>query len=109
MHADVGAVQPVAVGLVRGQPAALDDVGERVVDVVEVEVQPDRRRHADDRVAVERDELALGKQLDVLAIVRRLEPLRVVERRKQIRCSSSSCSACSGLVCITTRPSASRR
>ena len=66
----------------RGEPTALNDVGKRVVDVVEVEMQPERRGRADHRLTVERDELSAGKQLDVSAIVRRLEPLRVVERRK---------------------------
>ena len=82
IDADVGAVEPIAVGLVRREPAALDDVGERVTDVLEVEAQADRRGRADDAVAVEHYELAVGEQLDVLAIVRGLEPLRVGERRE---------------------------
>ena len=53
---------------------------ERVVDVVEVEVHPDRGRGAHDAVAVERHELTLVEELEVLAIVRRLEALGVVER-----------------------------
>jgi len=82
IDADIGAVQPVAVGFVRCEPSALDDVGEGVVDVMEIKFQTERGGRAHDRVAIERDELSVGKQLDVFPIVRRLEPLRVGERRK---------------------------
>ena len=51
-------------------------------DVIEVEVQPGRRSGANDFVAVEHHELAVGKQLDVLQIVRGFEALGVVQRRK---------------------------
>ncbi len=82
VDADVGAVKPLALRLMRRQPAALDDVGEGVIDVVEIEMQAQRRRRADDAVAVERDELAVGEQVDVVAIMRRLETFLIVERWK---------------------------
>ena len=50
--------------------------------MIEIEVQPKRRRGADDAIAVEDDELAVGEQFEVLQVVRRLEALGVVERRK---------------------------
>ncbi len=46
-------------------------------DVVEVEVQADGGRGADDAVAVERDELAFVEDLEVLPVVARLEALLV--------------------------------
>ena len=82
MHADVGAVEPVAGRVVRGQPSALDDLAEGVADVLEVERQADRRGRADDPVAVERHELAVGEELDVPPVVSGLEPLVVGEGRK---------------------------
>jgi hypothetical protein len=82
VDADVRPVQPVPVRLVRGQPAALDDVAERVVRLLEVEVQPDGRSRRHDPLVVEADELPLGKQLQVLAVVGRLEPLVVGQRRE---------------------------
>src|SRR5205807_4039152 len=82
IDADVGAVQPVATGLVRREPASLNQIRERVVDVVEIEMQSKRRRRADNAVAVEDDELSVGKQIDVFQIVGRLEALGIRKRWK---------------------------
>ena len=50
--------------------------------MVEVEVEPDRRRRADDAVAVQDDELPVLEKLDVFAVVARLEALVICERRE---------------------------
>ena len=57
-------------------------VGKRVTGMFEVEVEANRRCHADNAIAVEHDELALRKQLDVAAVVRSLELLIGCERRE---------------------------
>ena len=78
VRADIRAVEPAALGLMRRQPAALDDIGERVIADgrsrspcgSSTSCRPrDTRRRIDDA------ELALGKQLDVAQVVPRLEPL----------------------------------
>ncbi len=53
-----------------------------MIDVVEIELEPERGRGADDAIAVEGDELSVGKELEMPAIVRRLEAFSVVEGRK---------------------------
>ena len=52
------------------------------MDVLEVEVEADGGRGADNAFAVDDDELPVLEQLHMAAIVRRLEPLHVGERRK---------------------------
>jgi hypothetical protein len=79
IDADVGAIQPVARWLVRRQPAALDDVGKRVIEVLEVERQSQRGGRRDHTIAVEGDELTVRKQLDVFQVVLRLESLGIVQ------------------------------
>ena len=80
------------------------------VRCVEVEVQADgggRRHHA---IAVEPDELALWKQLEVLPVVRRLEALLVGERREHHALQlPRAASACSGRADAMTRPFGSSR
>ena len=82
VYADVGAVQPVAVRLVRRQPAALNDVGKGVRAVGEIKVQPNGRRGGNHAIPVKPDQLALGEQCDVLPVVRRLEAFFVGQRRE---------------------------
>ena len=98
-----------AVRLVRGQPAALDDVGERVVQVREVEVHADRRGCGHHAIAIEPDELSLGKQLQVLQVVRRLEALLVGERREHHALQRVQLRGVSGSAEATTRPFGSTR
>ena len=69
----------IVVGRVRREPAALDDVAERVPDVREVEVQADRGRGTHHAGAVEHDELALVEELEVFPVVPRLEAFLVGE------------------------------
>ena len=110
IDADVGPVQPVAVRLVGGQPATLDDVGERVVDMVEVEVEAKRGRRANDGIPVESDELPFREQLEMTQVMRTaLNRSASASVGKQISWSRSSPGACSGLVCMMTMPSGSRR
>ena len=60
----------------RGEPAALDDVGEAVLGGA-LEIHPDRRGHADHPLAVEHAQLPVREHLDVVAVVLRLEALLV--------------------------------
>ena len=80
--AQICAVQPRPAGLVRRQPAALNDLGEGVTHMIEVEVEANGARGADNPILVNGDELAILEELDMPAIVRRLEPLRIIERRE---------------------------
>ncbi len=82
MDADVRAVQPLSIGLVRCQPPALDDVGERVVNVVEIEVQTKRCRRCNGLVAIERHKLSIREQFQVSEVVPCLESLGVGQGRK---------------------------
>jgi hypothetical protein len=82
MHADIGAIEPIARRVVRGEPAALDDLAEGVADVLEVERQPDGGCGSDHLVAVQGHELPGGEQRHVPAVVTRLEALLVGEGRK---------------------------
>ena len=66
----------------RREPAALNDLGEGVLDVLEVEVEADGGRGADNAIAVDDDELPVLEELDMMSIVRRLEPFGIVESRK---------------------------
>ncbi len=79
-HAHVRAVEPRAIRLVRSEPAALDDVGEGVVHVVEIEVEPQRGGCAHHAAAVQRDKLAVLEQFHVLQEMRALEALVVGQR-----------------------------
>ena len=82
MDADIGAVEPLALRLVRRQPAALDDLAEGVIDVLEVEVEPQRRGGADHAIALQHDELSVLEQLHVLEVVLALETLLVGQGRE---------------------------
>jgi hypothetical protein len=75
VDADIGAIQPGAFRVVSRQPATLNDVGKGMVDVIEIEIQPERRGGADDAIGVERDELSVCEQLDVPEVVAGLEAL----------------------------------
>ncbi len=75
MNTDVGPVEPGAVRLVRSEPAALDDLAEGMIHVIEVEIQTQRGGCADHAIAIQSDELAVLEQLHVLQVVAALEAL----------------------------------
>jgi len=57
------------------QPTALDDFGERVVHMIEVEIQAHCGRGSNHLVPIQSHELAVAKQLHVLQEVHALEAL----------------------------------
>ena len=74
-HAQVRAIQPCALWLVRGQPSTLDDFGESVVHMVEVEVQAQSGRRAHHAFSIQSDKLPVFEQLHVFQVMRVLKAL----------------------------------
>ena len=80
--ADVRAIEPGPIRLVRSEPAALDDLAEGVVHMIEIEVETQSCGCAHHAIAIQGDELAVVEQLHVLQVVKTLEALLLGERGK---------------------------